>query len=1032
MGAQLSARLDGSECTAAPGWLWERRPAADAAWQSTSGTATTYAPVNDDVGNSLRAVASDTTRVNPDIASPATAAVPNPAPTVSGDSAHEVEENTVAVGTYTATDDGDAFTWAVSGADGRLFAIADGVLTFSSPPDVEDPNDDGSDNVYNVEIIATDTGTPPQPSAPFSVAVTVTDTSRPCTVTVSDADGNNTPTVGEVLTAGVADGAAGSECPEPGEWRWESTRDPANPAWTPTATPDGTTYTPTEADEGYVLRVVLHNVPAGEEPIVSESTRAVPAPNQAPVIRGENAPAVVELNVEVGTYTATDDGGGGGLTWTISGGTDADLFDISAGGELSFTFLPDYESPFGGGDRSGGGDGGGGGGVNVYGVVITVTDAGIPPLTSAPFPVAVTVTDTTLPCTVDVSDADADGIPRVGEVLTAGAVGTECPRLVWRWQRTRDPANPAWTLTGGPMTGVTYTPTEADVDYVLRVVLHNDNVPAGEDPIVSESTPAVPAPNRAPMIQGENTRAVVENTVEVDTFTATDDGGPDALIWGIFGGADESLFDISAVGGELTFKAAPDYEAPADTGSDNIYDVVIAANDSGIPQQTSALFPVAVTVTDTSRPCTVTVGDADGNNTPTVGEVLTAGVADGADGSECPRSPDWRWDRTSSAGTPAWTPTATPDGVTYTPTEADVGYVLRVVLDNDNVPAGEAPIVSESTRAVPAPNQAPTIGGDSDPEVVENTVRVGTFTATDDGDSSGLIWEISGGADESLFDISADGGALSFRMPPNYEGQLDAGRNNVYNLEIAVTDAGTPPLTSEPFLVAVEVTDAIVPCEAAIDNLAPEVGNELLGSFFHEAVDSECGQFGARWQWERSADDGGTWSDITGATAPRYTTTDDDVGNILRVVFTRFEGATDIGIAIESPSTAAVSALLTFSSDNPDDLRPVSYILVVRLRTGTITAGRVKVGVFGASEGFVGKGTNNSCGSHACVNALDGLTLTDGGFSTYADGAYLDWPVGATEVRINIHVSSAASFTLVELHVFDGSTSVFSEPFRLN
>ena len=39
------------------------------------------------------------------------------------------------------------------------FSIDDGVLTFSAPPDFETPADDGGNNVYEIMVVATDSGT---------------------------------------------------------------------------------------------------------------------------------------------------------------------------------------------------------------------------------------------------------------------------------------------------------------------------------------------------------------------------------------------------------------------------------------------------------------------------------------------------------------------------------------------------------------------------------------------------------------------------------------------------------------------------------------------------------------------------------------------------------------------------------------------------------------------------------------------------------------------------------------------------------
>ncbi|HCB34156.1 MAG TPA: hypothetical protein DEP69_03035, partial [Acidimicrobiaceae bacterium] len=94
-----------------------------------------------------------------------TRAGPTPPPEIDGDKNRSVVENTRVVGTFTATDDSTSagdFAWRVSGGDdeARFDISAGGVLTFFVAPDFENPGDVGGNRVYEVEITATDDGTP--------------------------------------------------------------------------------------------------------------------------------------------------------------------------------------------------------------------------------------------------------------------------------------------------------------------------------------------------------------------------------------------------------------------------------------------------------------------------------------------------------------------------------------------------------------------------------------------------------------------------------------------------------------------------------------------------------------------------------------------------------------------------------------------------------------------------------------------------------------------------------------------------------
>ena len=73
--------------------------------------------------------------------------------------------------TWAVADFSSATTWSLSGADSRKFGItSDGVLTFISAPDYEDPSSAGSSNNYSVVVTASVGGTPK--SAGISVHVT--------------------------------------------------------------------------------------------------------------------------------------------------------------------------------------------------------------------------------------------------------------------------------------------------------------------------------------------------------------------------------------------------------------------------------------------------------------------------------------------------------------------------------------------------------------------------------------------------------------------------------------------------------------------------------------------------------------------------------------------------------------------------------------------------------------------------------------------------------------------------------------------
>ena len=76
------------------------------------------------------------------------------------------------VATYTATDpESDVITWSAAGADGSVFSISGGVLTFVDPPNFEARADTDNNNIYLVTVRAVDGPN----TVTRALAVTVTD-----------------------------------------------------------------------------------------------------------------------------------------------------------------------------------------------------------------------------------------------------------------------------------------------------------------------------------------------------------------------------------------------------------------------------------------------------------------------------------------------------------------------------------------------------------------------------------------------------------------------------------------------------------------------------------------------------------------------------------------------------------------------------------------------------------------------------------------------------------------------------------------
>ena len=175
------------------------------------------------------------------------------------------------------------------------------------------------------------------------------------------------------------------------------------------------------------------------------------------------------------------------------------------------------------------------------------------------------------------------------------------------------------------------------------------------------------------VVRGTSDINYAENgTGMVATYSAA---GPDAAdaTWDL-SGADAGALSISSAG-VLTFMASPNYESPADANTDNIYMVMVNANDG----TNDAMKAVSVRVTNEEEMGEVTLwaGTDALTMAPQVGDTITGAVMD-PDGGETVES--WQWSRTmDTADMNSWMDIQDATNAAYMVTADDTGYHLRVM-----------------------------------------------------------------------------------------------------------------------------------------------------------------------------------------------------------------------------------------------------------------------------------------------------------------------------------------------------------------
>ncbi len=357
-------------------------------------------------------------------------------------------------------------------------------------------------------------------------------------------------------------------------------------------------------------------------------------------------------------------------------------------------------------------------------------------------------------------------------------------------------ALPGWLIFNSPTRSFVGTPTNADVGTISIDVIAND----GNGGTVTDTfSITVANVNDAPIITSNGGGAtasisLTENTSAVTTVTASDADLPaQTLTYSIIGGADAGRFSLDSNTGALSFLVLPDFEAPADSDANNVYNLVVRVSDGSLSgsqaitvtvtnQNDNSVGPISDTnpaadsiaenaANGTAVDITAFASDADStNNTVTYSLDNDAGGRFAIDANTgvvtVANSSLLDYEATTSHGITVLATSA--DGST-----SSQGFTISLSPVNDNNPA----ITSDGGGATASLN------------IAENTTAVTTVTASDaDLPAQTLSYSIIGGADAALFTINSSTGALSFITAPDFEVPTDSGGNNVYNLIVQVSD----------------------------------------------------------------------------------------------------------------------------------------------------------------------------------------------------------------------------------------------------
>ena len=769
--------------------------------------------------------------------------------TITGPTTANEGESVTLTGTVTDADGGTVtYAWTQNSADlVRLpggTTLTDNTLSFTAPEHFEG---------YEMRLMLTATGgaTSADVTATTTLMITATD-DQPTVSIVGGGPGTATEGDSITVTSSITDADGGDVT-----YVWAPNPNfPVPPVLTVSdLTASTLTLTVPEYFENYVFgfSLVAYSTGTGLNDGSSDAflttVTAIDDPPSTVTITGPTmAPEGESVTL---TGTVTDDGGDVTYTWTQDG---SDTVDVLTGGSVvtnqaNLTFTPpdqdtDYELNF----------------------ILTARGGATPTDVTTTATLMVSVNPfIPLFTTAQTSISLLEGVT---EVVTATATATSGTAEISYGLSGDDASLFSLSTSTGALTFVEApdfeNPADNGTNNAYNATITATNNEADASSVTNSSTLAltITITNDAPpQITSPASFSLAENTTEVATagqITAVDNDRPssETTITYSLTGADADLFSISTAG-VLAFRQAPDFEAPADDGGDNVYQITLVATSSASvsastdPDDAVAELALTITVTGTLDE-TIAFTTPEGAAAPTTLAVPVISATPGTSalivGTFSAQDGDDETVTFSLVGTDAALFTLTEDASNPgTFTIRFIGLTMPTPVNPSG--ASYALTVQATTGSGDSEDLALTINFEADEppvftttaanEVQEGTTEALTLVATDaNGDA--IVFTLSGGADRARFSLS--GAVLSFTTAPEFANPTDADTNNIYEL----TATATSTATSSGIAQTADLDLLVTVTRRSTEEQRSRIARTLLASFSKQLASSATDAISAR------------------------------------------------------------------------------------------------------------------------------------------------------------------------------------------
>ena len=465
----------------------------------------------------------------------------------------------------------DPISYSLSGGpDSSFFSLSGNTLSFTGTANYEAPNDTNKDSVYEVSVTVSSRSV----SKPQAIYVQVAD--APEAPVISTASINNVKeNITSVATISASDEDAGSVLTysllDSGGAKDEKLLS-INESGVVTfiSAPNYESPSDFNSDNTVEFTVVVSD---GSLTAQADYSFEIIDVNESPSIATTEISDIAEGVSIIGTISASDPDVGASLTYSLvdsNGAKDEGLLSIdSSTGVVAFISAPNFEMP-----ADVGAD-------NKIEFSVLVSDGSLEVSQDYSF----SITNVNEAPTISTSSFSiAEGSTAIGTIAASDPDASST--LSYTISGT-DSSKFSINASSGVVAFLSppnfESPTDNDLDntYYFTVTVSDGSLSSSQVIAV-----AVGNVNEAPSFSIASAQSYVENSGATISVAANDPDASSSLTYTL-SGTDASKFTISS-SGVLSFSSAPDYEAPSDSGSNNIFNVSVAVSD-GVNSSSIAL-----------------------------------------------------------------------------------------------------------------------------------------------------------------------------------------------------------------------------------------------------------------------------------------------------------------------------------------------------------------------------------------------------------------------------------------------------------